>query len=71
MQQTTATRWSGANIDINLDNLGLLGKGSKSAAPSMKQLQKQTSVPTATVLGKHVDIYLLLGFSIIQQATVH
>lgn len=43
--QKTATRWSSANVNINLDDLGQLNKAQKSAAPTMKQLQQQSSTP--------------------------
>jgi hypothetical protein len=39
----SATRWSNANVNIDLDNLGHSNKGTRSAAPSIKQLQQQSS----------------------------
>jgi len=42
-----STRWSNANVNISLDDLGgQLSKTQKSAAPTMKELQQQqTSTP--------------------------
>jgi len=46
-QKTVGTRWSNANVNINLDDLGgQLSKAPRTAAaPTMKQLQEQSSTP--------------------------
>jgi len=42
--QKTASRWSNASVNINLDDLGQLSKTPRTtAALTMKQLQQQSS----------------------------
>jgi len=45
-----ATRWSSASVNISLDGLGQQSKTTKTTAPTMKQLQEQSSMP---VKGSH------------------
>jgi len=55
-EQKTATRWSNANVNINLDDLGQLSKTTKTAAPTMKELQKQSSTPLKGFLAPETSL---------------
>lgn len=56
--------WSGANVNINLDNLVGGGKAQKSSAPSMKQLQLGQTVPVRPAVqpGTTIPPQGMMGF---------
>jgi len=65
LMQKTATRWSGASVNINLDDLGQQSKTLKTAAaPTMKQLQEQSSTP---VKGFHILSGIVLQSGLIRE----